>query len=73
MAKKKTYPQKIAEKLETLKKINDSFSKKEFIKEVWGDDDYFIDRTFSVSFAKAKKLMPDKLFKTIDGQVTRIQ
>lgn len=72
MAKKKTYPQKIAEKLQPMK-VGESFSKKVFIKEVWGDDDYFIDRTFSVSFAKAKKTMPDKVFKTIDGQVTRIQ
>ena len=72
MAKKKTLPQKIAEKLQ-LMKVGDSFSKKEYIKEVWGDDDYFVDRTFSVAFANAKKLIPEKLFKTIDKQIIRIK
>lgn len=72
MANKKTYPQKIAEKLQPMK-VGESFSKKEFLKEVYGDDDYFIDRTFSVSYAKAKQTMPDKLFQTIDKQITRIK
>jgi len=72
MPRKKTYPQKVAEKLQSLK-LAQSFSKKTFIKEVWGDDDYFVDRTFSVAFASAKKLLPEKQFKTIEGNVTRIK
>jgi len=72
MARKKTYPQKIHEKLDPME-VGQSFPKKPFLKATWGDDDYFTDRTFSVSFAKAKKLMPDKLFQTIDGNITRIE
>lgn len=70
--KRQTYPQKVAEKLRTLK-TGESFNKKEYVKEVWRDDDYFMLRTFDVAFASAKKLIPEQIFKTIEGNVTRIK
>ena len=53
--------------------VGDSFRKKEFIKEHWGDYDFYLDRSFSVFFTKAKKLFPEKEFRTIRGFVTRIK
>lgn len=66
----KTYLTKVKEKLEALKP-NENFSKKEFIKEVWGRYDFFLDRNFSVFFANAKKLLLDKEFRTIKGMIVR--
>lgn len=60
----------VCEKLNILK-INDSFSKKEFVKLNWGSDDYFSQRSFDVFFCKAKKLFEDKEFKNKNRNITR--
>ncbi len=69
---KKTKPTIIFEKLESLK-VNESFNKKEFIIEHWGDYNYFIDRSFSVAFTGAKKKLMFKTFKTKTGIIKRIK
>jgi hypothetical protein len=70
MTKKKPKPQLVLNKLQTLQ-VNESFSKKEFVKELWGDYNYFLDRTFQVAFVAAKKMVPELQFKTISGLITR--
>ena len=67
-----TIVKKIAQALETLQ-VEEGFNKKEFVKLHWGYCDYFVERTFDVSFCKAKKQMPDKDFKSIKGIITRIK
>lgn len=53
--------------------VGQEFDKKAFIESHWGYSDYFKNRTFDVSFCKAKKLMPEKNFKTKDRVITRIK
>jgi hypothetical protein len=67
---KKTYVEKVVEKLKTLE-IGESFDKKEYVKEVWGDDDYFVCRSFEVALAKSKKILSENSFKTIKGKITK--
>lgn len=69
---KHTYQGEVSDKLASME-VEGKFSKKEFIKEVWGDYDFYIDRSFSVLFTHAKKLFPEKKFITIKGFVTRIK
>jgi hypothetical protein len=63
---------KIAEALENLE-VGQEFDKKAFIESHWGYSDYFKNRTFDVSFCKAKKMMPEKKFKTKNRVITRIK
>lgn len=67
-----TIVKKIADMLDTLQ-VGKGFDKKEFVKSHWGYSDYFKERTFDVSFCKAKKQMPEKDFKSIKGVITRIK
>ncbi len=53
--------------------VGQSFPKKEFIISVWGDSDYFIDRSFDVMFNSAKKELQGREFKTEKGQIIRIK
>jgi len=63
---------KIAEVLEPLE-VGKQFDKKTFIILHWGYCDYFVERSFDVSFCKVKKLMPEKKFKSINKLITRIK
>jgi len=63
---------KVAEALEPLE-VGQQFDKKAFIILHWGYCDYFVERSFDVMFCKAKKLMPEKDFKTKDRVITRIK
>lgn len=69
---KKSKVEILTEKLESLEEKK-SFSKKDFITEQWGDYDWFLDRSFCVTFTHAKKLLPLKTFKTIKGSIFRIK
>ena len=53
--------------------IGQELDKKAFILLHWGYCDYFVERSFDVSFCKAKKLMPEKEFKTKKRVITRIK
>lgn len=53
--------------------VGQSINKKAFIKSVWGDSDYFIDRSFDVMFNTVKKELADREFKTRKGLITRIK
>lgn len=66
-----TYPEKIVEKLDLLE-VDEAVNKVKLITQLWGEYSYFIDRTFCVSFVKAKKIMKGKKFATIKGRITRI-
>ena len=63
---------KVVEALEPLE-IGQELDKKAFILLHWGYCDYFVERSFDVSFCKAKKLMPEKEFKTKKRVITRIK
>jgi hypothetical protein len=67
-----TIVKKIADVLDTLE-VEEGFNKKAFVESHWGYSDYFKERTFDVSFCKAKKQMPKKDFKSIKGVITRIK
>jgi len=69
---KDTYQGKVSDKLASME-VEEKFSKKDFIKEHRGDYDFYMDRSFSVLFTYAKKLFPEKEFRTIRGFVTRIK
>jgi hypothetical protein len=51
--------------------IGESINKKQFIKSIWGDSDYFIDRSFDVIFNNAKKELSNLEFKTKKGLIIR--
>lgn len=53
--------------------IGDSFSKVEFIMKHWERYDFFFDRSFSVLYANAKKMMPDRKYQCVDKQIIRIE
>jgi len=71
MSKKKKYSEIIKEKIDLLE-IGGSLNRKDFVIELWGDYDYFLNGSFSVHFGKAKRLMPNKKFATIKGLITRL-
>jgi hypothetical protein len=63
----------IKERLSELQ-VNESFCAKSFIEEHWFDGfNFFTRRTFDVHLAKVKKQFPDRVFKTLNGNVTRVQ
>jgi hypothetical protein len=51
--------------------VGQHFNKKEFIVSVWGNSDYFIDRSFDVMFTTAKKTLTDRDFVTGKGFIIR--
>lgn len=63
---------KVSEALEPLE-VGQELNKKAFIILHWGYCDYFVERSFDVSFCKVKKLMPEKKFKTKNKKITRIE
>ena len=63
---------KVLEALEPLE-VGQELDKKAFIILHWGYCDYFVERSFDVSFCKVKKLMPQKEFKTKNRVITRIK
>ena len=60
----------IQDKLEKMK-LGEEISKKEIVKNIYGDYDFFISRSFDVHFSKAKKNIPDMVFKTKKGIIQR--
>jgi hypothetical protein len=70
--KQKTYFSFIVEKLNELE-LGASFKKRDFIIHHRYKYDYFADRSFSAMFVNAKKLIPEKKFRSVRGSITRIQ
>lgn len=70
MKTKATKQSKVTEVVQALE-VGQSFNKKEFITSVWGNSDYFLDRSFDVLFSKAKKSFPEREFKTEKGFIIR--
>jgi len=68
---KRTIKVKIFDKLDKLE-IGDTLDKEILINEIWGDYNYFVCRSFDVHYAKAKKMIPTKAFKTIKGVIHRL-
>ena len=60
---KKTKVQIIFEELSSLN-VGDTLNKKDFVMLHWSDDDWFVKRTFDVSYCQAKKLLPERQFKS---------
>ena len=63
---------KLSKALEPLE-VGQELDKKAFILLHWGTCDYFVERSFDVSFCKVKKLMPEKEFKSKNKKITRIK
>jgi len=53
--------------------IEGSFSKIQFIQKNRGDYDFFADRSFSVLFCNMKKLFPERRYRTIKGNIVRVE
>jgi len=67
-----TKPEIIEFELNSLD-LGKEIDKKQFVKKLYGDFDYFTQRSFDVHLSKAKKLIPNKEFKTIKGKITRVK
>jgi hypothetical protein len=65
-----TKPEIIQDKLERMK-LGEEISKSEMIKSIYNDNDFYISRSFDVHFSKAKKNIPDMVFKTKKGIIQR--
>lgn len=70
MKTKVTKQSKVTDEIQALE-IGQSFNKKEFVISVWGQSDYFVDRSFDVLFSKAKKELLGREFKTEKGFIIR--
>lgn len=70
MKTKATKQSKVTDVIQALE-IGQSFNKKEFTTSVWGNSDYFIERSFDVFFTKAKKELFGREFKTEKGYIIR--
>lgn len=66
-----TIANKVFEAVDALN-VGQSLKKSELSIEIWGNDDYFTLRTLDVHYSKAKKALPNKIFKTKRGVITRI-
>lgn len=71
MERKKIYYKEITVKMDKLK-VGESFDRKEYITELWGDYDYYIDLSFGSIITKCKKKLEPKTFRTIKKRITRI-
>lgn len=69
--KKVTLIDKIVAKIDAME-VGESISKLELVEEMYHACDYFIIRSFDVHFSHAKKKLPEKLFRVIKKQLTRI-
>lgn len=68
-----TFYGKIYAKLETLE-VGETICKVKFIRELYENRyDYYCSRSFDVSLAKAKSLLPDRKFVGEKRKITRIQ
>lgn len=65
---KKYAVQELFEKLE----VGEIFDIKEKLFEIYGDEDFYIRRSFDVMASRARKLLPERTFKTINRQVKRL-
>lgn len=70
MKTKTTKQSKVTVAIQALE-VGQSFNKKEFTTSVWGQCDYFIERSFDVFFCKAKKELSSRDFKTEKGHIIR--
>ncbi len=68
----KTKQKRVTEQITSLE-VGQHFNKKEFIVSIWGNSDYFIDRSFDVLFSTAKKELQGREFKTEKGFIIRIK
>jgi hypothetical protein len=69
---KLTKQAQVRTKVQSLE-VGQQFIKKEFIISVWGNSDYFIDRSFDVLFNSVKKSFPEREFRTEKGVIIRIK
>lgn len=67
-----TFSEIVLNQLEGME-VYESFVKKDFIKKHWKEYNYFVDRSFTVYFSKAKKLLPEKTFKCLRGVISRTE
>jgi hypothetical protein len=70
--KKKTKKELASLKLATLLEVGDSFSMEDAVIEMYNNYDFYLRRSYDVHLAAAKKMFPDRTFRTIQGQLTRI-
>lgn len=68
---KLTKPQIIRERLNNFE-VGDMISKRNYVFMLYQNHNLFICRSFDVHLGKAKKMMPDKKFRTIAGMITRV-
>lgn len=61
----------IKQALEQLN-IGEGFDKQQFIVSIWGDVDYFLERSFDAMFCEIKKEFTDRTFKSIKKVITRL-
>ena len=62
----------VAEKLDTLG-VGENFSKTEFVKLNWNENNYFTQRSFDVALCHAKKQFPARVFKCRGKLIVRIE
>ena len=55
-----------------LLEINDSLIVEELICSLWGSYDEYVRRSFDVMYLAARKLMPEKQFKVVRGEIQRV-
>lgn len=72
MKTKETKQSKVTEVIKALE-VGQHFDKKEFVISIWGNSDYFIQRSFDVMFITAKKLLPEREFRTENGCIIRLK
>ncbi len=73
MAKTKLTLAKMVENKLSKMEVKDSFSTKEFINEHWIEGyNYFTRRSFDVFLCQSKKNFPERTYRSIKGNVTRI-
>jgi hypothetical protein len=69
---RQTKESKVFEAIDAME-TNSTLDKVAVIKRIWGHHDHFVSRSFDVFFNKAKKALPDKKFKSIMGEITRLE
>jgi hypothetical protein len=67
-----TYLAQLIEIMDAME-VGEKFNKKDFIKKVWLEHNYYVDRSFSVFLVTAKKTFADKKFRSINGYLVRLE
>lgn len=67
-----TIVEKIYNKISKLE-VGDTLDRVDLVKSIYNNYDYFIARSFDVSYSKAKNKLPGTWFKTIKGKITRLK